>query len=107
MNAKVNLTVGVDAEGILHCLYLGTDGGEAKQVYEEAVNGEHPEIVHVQLFIRPSHDRRRNVERPKVKVKRTRKAKPVEPEATKPTEPQAPEAPQNSETPQNADESFE
>ena len=62
MSAKVNFVVGVDAAGKLHNLYLGTDGGTAKEVYAAAVNGAVPDIVHVQLFIRPSYDRRRNVE---------------------------------------------
>lgn len=62
MNAKVNFVVGVDAAGKLHNLYLGTDGGAAKEAYTAAVNGAVPDIVHVQLFIRPNYDRRRNVE---------------------------------------------
>lgn len=75
MHIKVNLTVGVDEAGKLHPLYLGTDGGEAKEAYTRAVNGEVEGIKHVQLFIRPNHDRRRDVEVAKPKVAAKKKAK--------------------------------
>lgn len=71
MNQKINFTIGVDAEGKLQPIYLGTDGQEAKDAYTRAINGEVEGIETVYLFIRPSHDRRHNVV----------KSSPVRPEA--------------------------
>lgn len=90
MNAKVNLTVGVDATGNQQVLYVGPDGQKAKDVYEAAINGSHPGVETVYLFIRPSHDRRRD-------VVRSAPVAPVVPEVVDPnaaavSEPKAPQA---------------
>lgn len=63
MNLKISFTVGVDAAGKLHPLYLGTDAEAAKAAYTAHVNGAEPELglETVYLFVRPRQDRRHDV----------------------------------------------
>lgn len=77
---KASFVVGWSEDAELVFTLSTADAGEAKQVYEDILNGVHAEakekgVFFVQLFLKPNWDRRRDVPAKPLKKRRGRPPK--------------------------------